>query len=75
MSWKANLCNHDHRDASLLQAQVTAENTAANKVNGGGAFTVRMEAPANLWGKWQCHVCRATSGHAVCFQECSGKLP
>ncbi|KAL0035664.1 hypothetical protein WJX79_006735 [Trebouxia sp. C0005] len=33
-----------------IKAQVTAENTAANKLNGGGAFTVRMEAPANLWG-------------------------
>lgn len=61
---------HFDRDVSLLQAQVTAENSAANKLNGGGAFTVRMEAPANLWGKWQCLAFRATSGDAVCFDKC-----
>ena len=63
-------CYCHHSDASLLQAQVTAENTAANKLNSGGAFTVRMEGPANLWGKWQCHVCRATSDNAVCCCKC-----
>ena len=35
-----------------MQAQVTANITGASRMNGGGGFTVRMEGPANLWGKY-----------------------
>ena len=33
------------------QAQVTADAAAASKNSGGGSFTVRLDGPANLWGR------------------------
>ena len=44
-----------------LQAQVTADNAAAAKGNGAGAFTVRLEGPANLWGKLKHHFFQLTA--------------
>ena len=46
----SSFCDFDIRTAVLPQAQVIADNAAAAKSNGSGAFTVRMEGPANLWG-------------------------